>query len=394
MLPHQQPQYYAPQQVGNQPVYQTTPQQTPFYAPCQLTQPLMMNSMYGNTMYPTQSAMMQSLPVQSPVMPTAASVYQPVSQPTPSTPNKPSKVPNQTTFCANWEKCEKTRDEEHRCNYRHKCTIKDCQKTNDPVHKQRFLHVCRYGKECKNMTDEVHCRNFIHPCKYNEKCTKIDDALHRIFFSHDLKKLASNNGSFPDTWKPTAKVNDSYKQYATLSNTSPEYKKVESSFLSSINHSHSTAAVKSIVRIENFSLWERYANKLVQVQQKNKSKDPQFKTLYHGADEATINSIQKDGFDYRFCTVGFYGCGAYFAVNSSYSHGYATPNGAGERKILVCRVIVGSAMRVAQKNQSLTRPFDASTGITYDSVQGGPNGTEYVIFDNAHAYPEYCITYT
>lgn len=59
----------------------------------------------------------------------------------------------------------------------------------------------------------------------------------------------------------------------------------------------------------------------------------------------------------------------------------------------MCRVTIGEPMIVQQENPNLTRPYDATTKKMYDSVQGNPKGTEFVIFDNKQSYGEYLITY-
>jgi hypothetical protein len=78
-----------------------------------------------------------------------------------------------------------------------------------------------------------------------------------------------------------------------------------------------------------------------------------------------------------------YGVGVYFSSNASYSHGYASPNATGERRMFVARVLVGKTTR---GNGSMkTRPlgFDSTTDESHI----------FVTYHDAQAYAEYLITY-
>ncbi len=78
-----------------------------------------------------------------------------------------------------------------------------------------------------------------------------------------------------------------------------------------------------------------------------------------------------------------YGFGVYFSSNASYSHGYASPNSNGERRMFVARVLVGKTTR---GNGSMkTRPlgFDSTTDEKHI----------FVTYHDAQAYAEYLITY-
>ncbi|EFC49258.1 predicted protein [Naegleria gruberi] len=214
--------------------------------------------------------------------------------------------------------------------------------------------------------------------------------MHRIFFTHPT---IADNGLYPRSW---GKVLDDHCKCVKLSHSSSEFKEVEKTFIQRINHSHPTAQVIDIERVENAKLWRAFSIKKSETIHKNQNikAENQVKTLYHGAEETAVDAITKTGFDYRRCQVGHYGHGNYFAVNASYSHGYAKPSTSdGSRRIIVCKVVVGESLRVAQKDNTLRRPQDKTTGKMYDSVQGGPTGTEYVVFDNESPYPGYIVIY-
>ncbi|KAL9649388.1 hypothetical protein ABK040_014299 [Willaertia magna] len=322
-----------------------------------------------------------------------------------SSPQKNIKAPEKDCFCNNWKECPLTKDEDHRSEFKHMCTIKNCTLWKDnKIHKGRFIHVCEHGKDCRYQDNEEHTHNFIHPCKFNHKCRYLSDPLHRIRFSHDLKSALGSGDSigWPDSWtysppKPIATLtknsNNNYVRVVDLSVSSDEYKKISNKFLKSVNHSYAQAQVKKIERIEHAELWNDYACLRLEIKHKNGGNANE-QHLYHGGDSATLQQIIDTGFDYRLCSKGNYGQGSYFAVNASYSHGYTVVNpSTNERVMLLCKVAIGEPMVVQQPNSSLKRPYDSSAQKMYDSVKGNQTGTEYVIFDNKQAYPEYRITY-
>ncbi|KAF0978388.1 hypothetical protein FDP41_002903 [Naegleria fowleri] len=246
-----------------------------------------------------------------------------------STMEKKDKIPEPTNFCRDWKKCSLTRlDEQHKCEFRHLCTIKNCDKWKEnKTHKARFIHICAHGKKCHYQDNEDHTHNFIHPCTYGSKCNYLSDPLHRIRFSHDDLDV-DDNFDWSDTWTTSppnsiTKISKKYTRLFSLPKTSDECKKIEAKFLKSVQHSHSSAQVIKIERIENAQKWEEYTTLRYHIQCKNKGNANE-KILYHGCDADTAQKIigSEYGFDYRLTTTGFYGQGAYFAVNASYSHGY------------------------------------------------------------------------
>lgn len=50
-----------------------------------------------------------------------------------------------------------------------------------------------------------------------------------------------------------------------------------------------------------------------------------------------------EGFDMRFSEVGMWGKATYFAVNASYSNGYAHPLATGSKQMFCANVIVGES---------------------------------------------------
>ena len=104
----------------------------------------------------------------------------------------------------------------------------------------------------------------------------------------------------------------------------------------------------------------------------------------------------------RYCHSGMWGRGNYFAVNASYSNGYAHNEAGGVRQMLMANVLTGHSYH-CHSNRSLTQPpfrehqgtQDNST-VThrYDTVNGVTGGSKvYITYDNDKAYPAYLISY-
>ncbi len=93
-----------------------------------------------------------------------------------------------------------------------------------------------------------------------------------------------------------------------------------------------------------------------------------------------------------------WGVAVYFAVNSSYSHGYRfNVPGTNLNQMFYARVIVAN-YKETQPNSSLRMPplIDGDReGKRHDSVKGFTGGSDvFMIYANRKAYPEYLITYT
>ena len=98
-----------------------------------------------------------------------------------------------------------------------------------------------------------------------------------------------------------------------------------------------------------------------------------------------------------FClnTATVYGMGTYFARDSSYSHGYASPDGNRHHHMYLAYVLTGeytvgeSSMKVPPvKNPQINKT------ILFDStVNNVGNPTMFVIYKDTQSYPAYVITY-
>ncbi|CAE7256014.1 Tnks [Symbiodinium sp. KB8] len=207
------------------------------------------------------------------------------------------------------------------------------------------------------------------------------------------------------------------------------------------------ATVKSVHRIENYQLWQRYQARLramredrakynlhsepaaldldgregVMTESQNYldcgeplSLDVDEKILLHGTSWYNANSIVENGFDHRTCTRGMYGDGVYFACAACKSHQYScgyrcgfghTPACRCERTLIIARVALGDACHASETRYGARRPpaRSGATG-TYGSVVVKPGQIaghhktiqvhqEFVIFDREQAYPAFVVQY-
>ena len=90
-----------------------------------------------------------------------------------------------------------------------------------------------------------------------------------------------------------------------------------------------------------------------------------------------------------------YGKGVYFARDSSYSNGYARPDGNGHRYMYLTRVLTGE---YTVGNISMVVPPAKNTQVDqhvlFDStVDNVGNPSIFVVYTDAQNYPAYVITY-
>lgn len=89
-----------------------------------------------------------------------------------------------------------------------------------------------------------------------------------------------------------------------------------------------------------------------------------------------------------------YGRGTYFHDLASYSYGFGHNKG-GKVQLFCAKVLVGKCYATAPNGQLTAPPFiPGSKSIRYDSIRSNNQigSNEYVIFNNAKAYPYYLIT--
>ena len=113
--------------------------------------------------------------------------------------------------------------------------------------------------------------------------------------------------------------------------------------------------------------------------------------LFHGTSEESIKQIARFGFNRSLCGKNgtAYGQGVYFAVNSSYSDGYAGRTQGNFKIMFRVRVLVGDS---CVGNSQMKEPPKKNTGEPFDSTTDGSKQI-FVCYHDNQCYPEYIITY-
>ena len=121
----------------------------------------------------------------------------------------------------------------------------------------------------------------------------------------------------------------------------------------------------------------------------------QEKLLFHGTSTSVVKSICEQNFDWRRSgesTGTIHGQGAYFALNSSYSHSYASAESDGTRLLFLAKVHVGL---MCKGQSSMRYPPAWKSTIQYDTtVDDTVNPTIFVKYGIHEYYPAYLIQYS
>ncbi|KAL4439959.1 hypothetical protein ABPG75_002960 [Micractinium tetrahymenae] len=82
--------------------------------------------------------------------------------------------------------------------------------------------------------------------------------------------------------------------------------------------------VARIERVQQLDLWSQYQRRLARIANEAGRSNVNERSLFHGADKETLETICTEGFDHRVANLhGALGAGIYFADNSSYSEAYS-----------------------------------------------------------------------
>jgi O-acetyl-ADP-ribose deacetylase (regulator of RNase III) len=240
----------------------------------------------------------------------------------------------------------------------------------------------------------------------------LSDSVHRVmttiteyvlkvtYAAHEeAKDKARHAVALPDEWEPMTDQNAPVQMF-DVPLTSGEGKKIVERFLTTL----SGASIKRIRRVQHPLLWERYAVSRRALHKKLGRTADIEKLLYHGTRNTPPDVIYQteDGFDMRYSAEGMWGQGIYFAVNSSYSDGYAHKLSNGNKSMFLARVLVGddhncSSTAVTKKFRKPPAKAQTVRGYKttfYDSVSGTTNGSKvYIVYENSRACPAYFIEY-
>jgi len=227
-----------------------------------------------------------------------------------------------------------------------------------------------------------------------------------------------------------------------------EFKKIENLMRITISEAHkqrykySKFKITKLERLQSPDLWGLYFLRRNEIGRINEEKPELIdgstvnlidrKTneyyLFHGCNESILEKISNEGFDERVSNLsGMFGCGIYFAENSSKSDIYAHTKDCAQvgafysgqinkctcqedyesdRVMFVARVAMGSASmhcEATDKTDPMRKPPKRpGKEISYDSVIGesrmlNPKASldyrEFIIYDRRQCYGEYIIHY-
>ena len=216
----------------------------------------------------------------------------------------------------------------------------------------------------------------------------------------EMQKLIIENMPEDETENPAEWVQQTKTvELFSIQRDSSEWQKVSSRFKSTMLN----ANICSIQRIQNELLWRKYTQQRKVMEAKNSGVVNE-KELFHGSRQNEPRKIydSDEGFDMRFSAEGMWGRANYFAVNASYSNGYAHTS-TGYREMFLVKVLTGTSFDCSSDSSLRMPPLKESAGgmqldqvryIRYDTVTGVTGGSQvYMTYDNQKAYPAYLITY-
>ena len=220
--------------------------------------------------------------------------------------------------------------------------------------------------------------------------------IHRLLLQETVKIMSESetpesHSLLPSNWSPqTSEI-----QLFDLAKDGTEWSHVEVLMRESLTH----ANIKSIERIQNKSLWQKYDFFRRAMQKKMNGKDVNEKELFHGtrSNHPKVIYESEKGFDFRFGSSDcLWGQGSYFAVKASYSdRSYAYRKPGGTKQLILASVVTGESKFMTKQEKMNVPPLKpGSKNERYDTVQANTGGSEiYVVYDHEKAYPSYLISY-
>ncbi|XP_076818266.1 uncharacterized protein LOC143463875 isoform X3 [Clavelina lepadiformis] len=207
------------------------------------------------------------------------------------------------------------------------------------------------------------------------------------------RSLRSEKKEYPSCW---THMDNKLVLVETLKIDSSEYVDVQQQVLMSAKGLISN--IIKIERIQNPTLYDQFLAQKNRVEcrmRKLGSHDRVTRELFHGTCGEVCENIFKHGFDRSHAgkNATLYGRGVYFAIESSYSHGYTTKDSSHTRKMFLADVITG---QYCSGHSLLVTPpvIPGSNNDPYDStVNNTSTPSIFVVFKDASVYPLYLVTY-
>jgi len=194
--------------------------------------------------------------------------------------------------------------------------------------------------------------------------------------------------SFPPEWEPQSEE----LELKELNSGTPEWSKVSQQFYLTLQ----SAKIVKIERVQNKWLWEKYSRHSERMTKTNNGIINE-KLLFHGTRNTPPSSIynNEEGFDMRFSNAGMWGTGNYFAVNASYSDGYAHHLlNSRIKQMFLAKVLTGNSKQLPCDYRLRLPPKLPTGDFRYDTVRGNTGGSDvYIAYSNDKAYPFYLISY-
>ena len=171
--------------------------------------------------------------------------------------------------------------------------------------------------------------------------------------------------------------------------TDPEYTAISTQF-----HQTTPNRITRIRVVQNKRLYTNFAFKHEAYSQ-IEGRSLEIKRLFHGtrANDPSIIYQSDTGLDSRLGT-GMWGNGTYYALNSSYSTGYAHAAADGTKEMFLCEVLVGDYVKLPSDNTLRKPPPKPKSTQCYHSVQGHTGGSDiWITYEPAMSYPHFLINY-
>ncbi|XP_067936661.1 protein mono-ADP-ribosyltransferase PARP15-like [Watersipora subatra] len=177
-----------------------------------------------------------------------------------------------------------------------------------------------------------------------------------------------------------------------------EYKDVITDLNKTLNRP--TATIIEVKRIQNPETYPLYDTMRKSVARKLNKQEAEVETapLWHGTSESSVSKIVRTKFDRGTAGAGsLLGAGTYFSVSANYSsqQRYSPANAAGERYIILSRVITGESCLGTPQLTTLKLYKPDNPFVQYDSaVDNLAKPTMYAVFHDASAYPDVSECFT
>ncbi|CDQ75016.1 unnamed protein product [Oncorhynchus mykiss] len=207
---------------------------------------------------------------------------------------------------------------------------------------------------------------------------------------HQASQCPAQQDNLPQQWD-TRPATTSVRLYPIHSG-SPEYDEVLSLFRATCPDN----TIIKIERVQNTNLWNSFQIKKQEMEDRNDGMINE-RRLFHATSYTTIEHINNNGFNRSYAgqNDALYGNGTYFAVNASYSAAdeFSKPDGEGRKLMYLCCVLTGHFTK--GERGMIEPPFRGGSEIRrYDSTTNDTdNPTEFVVFRDCQAYPQYLITF-